>query len=100
MIGSPGKIGVEKFGFERILGAHLGPEVSFGSKLIQEGILDLAVGCGPLPVTVTTRIITFLIGNPYKPSFAPVTGRGAHSTYQTFFGASTSGAVLRGKMPI
>ena len=28
----------------------------------------------PHPVTVTTRIITFLVGNPYKPSFATVTG--------------------------
>ena len=25
------------------------------------------IGCGPLTVTVTTKIITFLIGNPYKP---------------------------------
>ena len=33
-------------------------------------------GYGPLPVTVTTRIITFLIGNSYKPSFATITGRG------------------------
>ena len=30
----------------------------------------------PHPVTVTTRIITFLVGNPYKPPFATVTGRG------------------------
>ena len=35
-------------------------------------------GCGPFPVTVTTRIATFLVGNPYKPSFATVTGRGPH----------------------
>ena len=34
------------------------------------------VGLSPLPVTVTTRIITFLVGDPYKPSFATVTGRG------------------------
>ena len=34
------------------------------------------IGLSPLPVTVTTRIITFLVGNPYKPSFATVTGRG------------------------
>ena len=27
----------------------------------------------PHPVTVTTRIITFLVGDPYKPSFATVT---------------------------
>ena len=34
------------------------------------------LGLSPLPVTVTTRIITFLIGNPYKPSFVTVTGWG------------------------
>ena len=34
------------------------------------------VGLSPLPVTVTTRIITFLVGDLYKPSFATVTGRG------------------------
>ena len=28
------------------------------------------VGLSPLPVTVTTRIITFLVGDSYKPSFA------------------------------
>ena len=33
-------------------------------------------GLSPLPVTVTTRIITLLVGDPYKPSFATVTGRG------------------------
>ena len=38
-------------------------------------------GTTPHPVTVTTRIITFLIGNPYKPSFATVTGRGPHPRY-------------------
>ena len=53
------------------------------------------VGCGlypsnrylrstPHPVTVTTRIITFLVGNPYKPSFATVTGWGVDPT-DTFF---------------
>ncbi len=30
----------------------------------------------PKPVTVTTRIITFLVVNPYKPLFAPLTGLG------------------------
>ena len=30
----------------------------------------------PHPVTVTTRIVTCLIGNPYKPSFVTVTGWG------------------------
>ena len=33
-------------------------------------------GLSPLPVTVTTKIIPFLIGNPYKPSFTTVTVRG------------------------
>ncbi len=35
----------------------------------------------PHPVTVTTRIITFLVGNPYKPSFATVTGWGVDPRY-------------------
>ena len=30
----------------------------------------------PCPVTVTTRTIIFLVGDPYKPSFATVTGQG------------------------
>ena len=36
----------------------------------------------PHPVTVTTRIITFLIGNPYKPSFVTVTGWGVDLMYE------------------
>jgi len=37
----------------------------------------------PLPVTVTTRIITFLVGNPcYKPSFATVNGGGDNPKYK------------------
>ena len=39
------------------------------------------VGCGPLTVTVTTRIVTFLVGNPYKPSLATVTGWGVDPSY-------------------
>ena len=43
------------------------------------------LGCGPFPVTVTTRIATFLVGNPYKPSFTTVTGKGATpKVYQQF----------------
>ena len=34
---------------------------------------------GPFPVT--TRIITFLVGNSYKPLFATVTGKGPHPMY-------------------
>ncbi len=36
---------------------------------------------GPLTVTVTTRIITFLVGDSYKPLFATVTGRGPYPRY-------------------
>ena len=32
------------------------------------------VGTTPQPVTVTTRVIPFLVGNPYKPAFVTVTG--------------------------
>ena len=35
------------------------------------------LGFTPHSVTVTTRIFTFLVGNPCKPSFATVTGLGA-----------------------
>ena len=41
----------------------------------------LYIGCGPFPVTVTTRIITFLVENPYEPLFATVTGKGPHPSY-------------------
>ena len=34
------------------------------------------VGLSPFPVRVTTRIITFLVGNPYKPSFPLLLGGG------------------------
>ena len=40
--------------------------------------LDMA----PCPVTVTTRIIPFLVGNPYKPSFVTVTGTGDNPRYE------------------
>ena len=36
----------------------------------------LYLGLSPLPVRVTTRIITFLVGNPYKPSFPLLLGGG------------------------
>ena len=41
----------------------------------------LYIGTTPHAVTVTTRIITFLVGDPYKPSFATVTGWGVHRSY-------------------
>ena len=43
--------------------------------------VDVYIRSTPHPVTVTTRIITFLVGNPYKPSFATVTGRGVVPMY-------------------
>ena len=38
--------------------------------------LPILLGWSPFPVIVTTRIITFLVGNPYKPSFPLLLGRG------------------------
>jgi len=35
----------------------------------------------PQPVTVTTRIVPFLVGNFYKPSFVTVTGWGVDLKY-------------------
>ena len=34
------------------------------------------VGLSPCLVAVTTRVVRFLVGDPYKTSFATVTGRG------------------------
>ncbi len=42
---------------------------------------------GPLTVTVTTGIITCLVGDPYKPSFATVAGRGPHPKDMTVHGS-------------
>ena len=39
----------------------------------------------PFRVTVTTRIITFLVGNPYKPLFTTVSGRGDNPRYNLLF---------------
>ena len=38
--------------------------------------VSIYVGLSPLPVRVTTRIITLLVGNPYKPSFPLLLGGG------------------------
>ena len=42
----------------------------------QEFVTIVHVGLSSFPVIVTTRIITFLVGNPYKPSFPLLLGRG------------------------
>ena len=63
----------------------------------------------PCPVRVTTRIILFLVGHPYKPSFATVTGRGGNPSYnlicwgfKTFifhgFGRSKGRGFFRGEI--
>ena len=40
------------------------------------GAREKYLGTTPHPVTATTRITPFLVGNPYKPSFVTVTGWG------------------------
>ena len=44
-------------------------------------------GVSPFPVTVTTRIIPFLVGNPYKPSLATVTGKGGNPRWNILLGS-------------
>ena len=41
-----------------------------------ELLIGIDYGLSPCPVTATTRIIIFSVGDSYKPSFATVTGRG------------------------
>ena len=43
--------------------------------------LWVLLGLSPCPVTVTTSTIIFLVGDPYKPSFATVTGGGDNPNY-------------------
>ena len=49
----------------------------------------------PHPVTVTTRIIIVLVGDPYKPSFATVTGRGDNPNHTQM--NSKTPSILNGK---
>ena len=49
-------------------------------------------GLSPLPVRVTTRIVTFLVGNPYKPSFPLLLGGG---TTQDIFNLHFLWEILR-----
>ena len=44
------------------------------------------LGVAPSQATVTTRIIPFLVGNPYKPLFDTVTGKGPYPIDTTFWG--------------
>ena len=75
----PSKMGLKKTVI--FVGAH--NSIYRGWKKKKPGI---SIGTTPHPVTVTTRIITFLVGNPYKPSFATVTGWGVDPTYPFIFG--------------
>ena len=43
--------------------------------------LTVYLGLSPCPVTATTRIIRFLVGDTYKPSFPTVPWKGVNSTY-------------------
>ena len=47
--------------------------------------MSVCIGTTPHPVTVTTRIIPFLVGNPCKPSFLTVTGWGVDLKYVKMF---------------
>ncbi len=58
------------------------------------------LGCPPIPVTV--RITMFLVGDPYKPSFATFTGRGDNPSwwFQTIWKICSSNWIIspgRGK---
>ena len=55
------------------------------------------VGTTPQPLTVTTRILPFLVGNPYKPSFVTVTGWGVNLKYMITQYLSDSSNIPRHK---
>ena len=43
--------------------------------------MRVSLGLSPFPVIVTTRIISCLVGDSYKPSFATITGKGDNPRY-------------------
>ena len=56
----------------------------WNEKIRNVSILEaLYLGCGPFPVTVTTKIITFSVGEACKPSFTTVTGKGPNPTWSS-----------------
>ena len=66
----------------------------FGGDYTPQSSFDKVIGSlgsTPHPVTVTTRIVTFLVGNPYKPSFVTVTGWGVDPKYSK---SPTAGIML------
>ena len=68
-------------------GLFSGPEMLVsGSVFVLANVIftcycDIYLGLSPFPVVVTTGILTLLIGDPYRPSFATVTGKGHTSIY-------------------
>ena len=60
---------------------------TFWSPFLSFQVLWVYLECGPLTVTVTTRIITFLVGDPYKPSL-PLLLRGGHIQGISSFGGN------------
>ena len=94
----PGKAGLtcmalpENFELEKVESLHLPSQLGCGFFLFRFSRLPhpkkkrkwVIFWVVPPPrIPVTTRIITFLVGDPYKPSFATVTGRG--TTQVIFF---------------
>ena len=72
----PGRPNSPRSGFQRsFVGLFVGTEWP-NNHPKKIGVILEYLRSTPHPVTVTTRIITFLVGNPYKPSFATVTGWG------------------------
>ncbi len=53
-----------------IVKVTLGGFILYSNSVYGPNNILIYLGSTPHPVTVTTRIITFLVGNPYKPSFA------------------------------
>ena len=61
---------------------HLPRDRGENNKHLKPPPSKLLVGLSPCPVTVTTRVVMFLVGDPYKPSFATVTGTGDNPNYR------------------
>ena len=56
--------------------SHVPPNGEKNPPSSQKCLIWGYIGLSPFPVIVTTRIVSCLVGDSYKPSFATITGKG------------------------
>ena len=60
----------------KIISNQIKPSETKSNQTKQTKRTQTNIGLSPFPVIVTTRIVSCLVGDSYKPSFATITGKG------------------------